>query len=66
MVRWRQAPLSPALLAEAKAVFRPDLYDTATGTSPSSAKAGPADSVGAFVGPAFDDSDLAKYLSGQR
>ena len=66
MVRWRQAPLSPALLAEAKAVFRPDLYDTATGTSPSSAKVRPADSVGAFVGPAFDDSDLAKYLSGQR
>ena len=29
MVRWGQAPLSDELLAAAKAVFRPDLYDAA-------------------------------------
>src|SRR5262249_39461400 len=29
MVRWGQAPLSNELLAAAKAVFRPDLYDAA-------------------------------------
>ena len=29
MVRWGQAPLSAELLAAAKAVFRPDLYDAA-------------------------------------
>ena len=29
MVRWGQAPLSAELLATAKAVFRPDLYDAA-------------------------------------
>ena len=29
MVRWGQAPLSAELLATAKAVFRPDLYDNA-------------------------------------
>ena len=31
MVRWGQAPLSDELLAAAKAVFRPDLYDAALG-----------------------------------
>jgi NitT/TauT family transport system ATP-binding protein len=63
MVRWRQAPLSSTLLAEAKAVYRPDLYDAATKTSPQPAKGEPADGVGAFTGPAFNSEDLAKYLS---
>ena len=31
MVRWGQAPLSPAALDAAMAVFRPDLYDAALG-----------------------------------
>ncbi len=31
MVRWGQAPLSDASLAIAMGVFRPDLYDAATG-----------------------------------
>ena len=66
MVRWRQAPLSSTLLTEAKAVYRPDLYDAATGISPQPAKGEPADSVGAFTGPAFDSQDLAKYLSAWR
>jgi NitT/TauT family transport system ATP-binding protein len=66
MVRWRQAPLSPALLAETKAVFRPDLYDAATGTTPQPVQGEPADGIGAFAGPAFNDNDLAKYLASWR
>jgi NitT/TauT family transport system ATP-binding protein len=63
MVRWRQAPLSAELLAEAKAVFRPDMYDAVLGTPTAHATGEPADGVGGFAGPQFDDSDLAKYLS---
>ena len=66
MVRWRQAPLSPALLAEAKAVYRPDLYDAASGTTQQTIQGEPADGIGAFAGPAFDDKDLAKYLAAWR
>ena len=66
MVRWRQAPLSPALLAEAKAVYRPDLYDAATGTKPQPVPGEPVDGVGAFTGPTFDENDLAKYLAAWR
>jgi NitT/TauT family transport system ATP-binding protein len=62
MVRWGQAPLSSDLLAAAKAVFRPDLYDAALGT-PAPASAGqPADHIGAFAGPAFDPNDIAAHL----
>jgi NitT/TauT family transport system ATP-binding protein len=64
MVRWKQAPLSPALLAEAKSVYRPDLYDAATGTHPPSSAGEPADGIGAFAGPAFDADNLAGYLAG--
>jgi len=63
MVRWRQVPLSAELLAEAKAVFRPDIYDAILGLPVAAGKSEPADSVGGFAGPAFDDSDLAKYLA---
>jgi two-component system, oxyanion-binding sensor len=62
MVRWGQAPLSAELLAAAKAVFRPDLYDA---TLPGEAAAGtgePADGIGAFTGPAFDPDDIKGYL----
>jgi NitT/TauT family transport system ATP-binding protein len=59
MVRWGQAPLSSALLAAAKAVFRPDLYDAAVGT----AAPAPADHIGAFAGPAFDPNDIAAHLA---
>jgi two-component system, oxyanion-binding sensor len=61
MVRWGQAPLSAEMLASAKAVVRPDLYDTAlpgTSTSPSE----PADGIGAFTGPSFDADDIEAYL----
>jgi two-component system, oxyanion-binding sensor len=61
MVRWGQAPLSDASLAVAKGVFRPDLYDTATGKA---APATPpvADGVGAFAGPAFDPTVIDRHL----
>ena len=42
MVRWGQAPLSDASLAIAMGVFRPDLYDAATGkTAPCKAAQSP-------------------------
>jgi ABC-type nitrate/sulfonate/bicarbonate transport system substrate-binding protein len=62
MVRWGQAAISPEALAIAKAVFRPDLYDAALGTS-GEADHGAAGSVGAFAGSAFDPSDIAGYLA---
>ncbi len=63
MVRWGQAPLSPALTAAAKAVFRPDLYDAAL-TDPEPLPTGePADHIGAFAGPAFDPNDIAAHLA---
>jgi len=64
MVRWGQAPLSSELLAAAKAVFRPDLYDAAlAGTEPPPVGT-PSDHVGAFAGPAFDPDDIAAHLAG--
>jgi ABC-type nitrate/sulfonate/bicarbonate transport system substrate-binding protein len=62
MVRWGQAPLSPELLAAAKAVFRPDLYDAAIGKSEPDMAGEPADGIGAFAGPAFDPNDVAAHL----
>jgi NitT/TauT family transport system ATP-binding protein len=61
MVRWGQAPLSEASLAVAKSVFRPDLYDAATGKSADPAPK-VADGVGAFAGPAFDPDAITKHL----
>jgi two-component system, oxyanion-binding sensor len=62
MVRWGQAPLSSAMLAAAKSVCRPDLFDAAS-TAPSPAPASPADGIGAFTGPAFDPDDVEAHLS---
>jgi ABC-type nitrate/sulfonate/bicarbonate transport system substrate-binding protein len=62
MVRWGQASISPEALKTAKAVFRPDLYDSALGhtaKSPTDA----SDAVGAFAGPAFDADDIAGHLA---
>lgn len=61
MVRWGQAALSEASLETAGNVFRSDLYDAATGKAPSAAQ-GIADTVGAFAGPVFDPSALARHL----
>ncbi|HUI94132.1 MAG TPA: CmpA/NrtA family ABC transporter substrate-binding protein [Xanthobacteraceae bacterium] len=63
MVRWGQAPLSAALLAAAKAVFRPDLYDAALGAPAAVAPEASADRIGAFAGSAFDPDDIAAHLA---
>ena len=63
MVRWGQAPLSTDLLAGAKAVFRPDLYDAALGKTQSPSAGEPADHIGAFAGPGFDANDVVAHLA---
>jgi ABC-type nitrate/sulfonate/bicarbonate transport system substrate-binding protein len=63
MVRWGQAPLSATLLDNAKAVFRPDLYDAVLGRRASQAAGEPKDHIGAFAGPPFDSEEIAGYLS---
>lgn len=63
MVRWRQAPLSSELLAAAKEVFDPKLYDTAVGTSVPMPSTEPADHIGAFAGPPFNPHDIAAHLA---
>jgi NitT/TauT family transport system ATP-binding protein len=62
MVRWGQAPLSAEMLAAAKAVFRPDLYDAAIVTAEPTVSGEPADGIGAFAGPSFDPSAVAAHL----
>ena len=63
MVRWGQAPLSDQSLSVAMGVFRPDLYDAATGkAAPSAGKVEVADGVGAFAGPSFDPAAVTKHL----
>ncbi len=62
MVRWGQAPLSPAMLSAAKAVFRPDLFDAALGAGHGDLRGEPADGIGAFVGGAFDAENIAATL----
>jgi NitT/TauT family transport system ATP-binding protein len=63
MVRWGQAPLSAAMLADAKAVFRPDLFDAALAENAPDLAGEPADGIGAFAGPPFDANDIARYLA---
>jgi ABC-type nitrate/sulfonate/bicarbonate transport system substrate-binding protein len=62
MVRWGQAPLSREMLAAAKAVCRPDLYDAAL-DEPDTPSSKPADGIGAFAGPAFDPDDIEAHLA---
>ena len=64
MVRWGQVLMSAESLAEAKAVFRPDLYDAILGPGAPMPSSEPADGVGAFTGPAFDPDDIAAHLDG--
>ncbi len=61
MVRWGQAPLSAEMLAAAKSVCRPDLYDAALAEAPASGEPSPA--IGAFAGPAFDPNDIEGHLA---
>jgi two-component system, oxyanion-binding sensor len=63
MVRFGQAPLSPEMLAAAKAVFRPDLFDGALAAEPADLTGEPVDGIGAFAGPAFNADDIAGYLA---
>jgi two-component system, oxyanion-binding sensor len=63
MVRWGQAPLSADMLAAAKRVFRPDLYDAALAEPATISPGQPADGIGAFAGPAFDPDDIAAHLA---
>ncbi len=63
MVRWGQAPLSAEMLAAAKAVFRPDLFDPAPGDVKAELAGEPADGIGAFAGPAFNANDIAGHIA---
>jgi ABC-type nitrate/sulfonate/bicarbonate transport system substrate-binding protein len=63
MVRWGQAPLSAAMLAAAKAVFRPDLFDAALADGKPDLAGEPDDGIGAFAGPPFDANDIASHLA---
>jgi two-component system, oxyanion-binding sensor len=63
MVRWGQAPFADDLLAAAQAVFRPDLFDAILGTDGTLPPGEPADRIGAFTGPAFDETAIATYLA---
>jgi NitT/TauT family transport system ATP-binding protein len=60
MVRWGQAPLSREMLAAAKAVCRPDLYDAALTDAPRTER---ASGIGAFAGPRFDPDDIEAHLA---
>jgi two-component system, oxyanion-binding sensor len=62
MVRWGQAPLSAEMLAGAKAVFRPDLFDAALDDGKPDLAGEPDDGIGAFAGPPFDANDIAGHL----
>ena len=62
MVRWGQAPFSRDMLAAAKAVWRPDLYDAALG-APKDPVGEPADGIGAFAGPEFNADDIEAHLA---
>jgi NitT/TauT family transport system ATP-binding protein len=59
MVRWGQTPLSPESPLIAERVFRSDLYDAATGKTPSPH----VGDMGAFAGPAFDPKDVGGFIS---
>lgn len=58
MVRWGQTPFRPEALKAAMAVFRPDLYDAASGQP-----AGASNAIGAFAGPPFDPADVQGHLA---
>jgi len=64
MVRWGQAPLSAEMLATAKAVFRPDMFDAAINSAGLDGES--AADIGAFAGPRFDAGDIAGYLAAWR
>ena len=64
MVRWGQTALRPDALRTAMSVFRPDLYDVASGRRGNASDA--SDAIGAFAGPAFNPQDIAGHLAAFR
>ena len=63
MVRWGQAPLTAEMLAGAKAVFRPDLFDAALHSGKPELAGEPTDGIGAFAGPPFDADDIVAQIA---
>jgi NitT/TauT family transport system ATP-binding protein len=63
MVRWGQAPLTAEMLAGAKAVFRPDLFDAALDSKKPDLAGEPTDGIGAFVGPRFNADDIVAQIA---
>jgi two-component system, oxyanion-binding sensor len=61
MVRWGQTTFKPDALRAAMAVFRPDLYDAASGRPAEASRA-----IGAFAGPPFDPNDVPGHLAAFR
>jgi len=61
MVRWGQTAIHPDALRTAMGVFRPDLYDVASGHRANGSDV--SDAIGAFAGPAFDPEDIAGHLA---
>jgi two-component system, oxyanion-binding sensor len=55
--------MSAEILAAAKAVFRPDLYDAALPGEAGNVAGAPSEGIGAFAGPVFDGDDVAAYLA---
>ena len=64
MVRWGQTALRPDALRTAMGVFRPDLYDVASGHRGKASDT--SDAIGAFAGPAFNPEDIAGHLAAFR
>jgi NitT/TauT family transport system ATP-binding protein len=63
MVRWGQAPLTAGMLAGAKAVFRPDLFDAALDSNKPDLAGEPTDGIGAFAGPPFNADDVVAQIA---
>ena len=63
MVRWGQAPLTAEMLAGAKAVFRPDLFDATLDSKKPDLAGEPTDGIGAFVGPRFNADDIVAQIA---
>ena len=64
MVRWGQTTIRPDALKIAMSVFRPDLYDVASGQRGKASDG--SDAIGAFAGPAFNPDDIAAHLAAFR
>jgi two-component system, oxyanion-binding sensor len=59
MVRWNQASMSPDLLAAARTVFSPAIYDSVLGSKAARVGDEPVDGIGVFTGRMFDPARIA-------